>query len=129
MYVITIIVTHELLLVRKIFKLKRETLIFVTRDRNILGQNYYKLLFCDCLYKCVIDRLNLNKCTLKSNEHQTFDLLEFRKGCWDTTYPSSLTTQHLGSTNKGLVGSSGGGNGSSGVGGLNTNSVSSGNTF
>ena len=51
---------------------------------------------------------------------------EFRKGCWDTTYPSSLTTQHLGSSNKGLVGSAGGGNGTSGVGGLNTNSVSSG---
>ena len=74
-------------------------------------------------------RCNLNKCTFKSHEHLTFDLLEFRKGCWDTTYPSSLTTQHLGSTNKGLVGSSGGGNGSSGVGGLNTNSVSSGNNF
>ena len=50
---------------------------------------------------------------------------EFRKGCWDTTYPSSLTTQHLGSSNKGLVGSSGS-NGTSGVGGINSNSVSSG---
>ena len=125
MYVITIIVTPELLFVRKIFKLKRETLIFVTRDRNILGQNTIS-----CHFVIVyIFASNLNKCTFKCNEHLSFDFLEFRKGCWDTTYPSSLTTQHLGSTNKGLVGSSGGGNGSSGVGGLNTNSVSSGNTF
>ena len=54
-----------------------------------------------------------------------FWISEFRKGCWDTTYPSSLTTQHLGSSNKGLVGSSGS-NGTSGVGGINSNSVSSG---
>ena len=40
-----------------------------------------------------------------------------------------MTSQHLGSTNKGLVGSSGGGNGTTGVGGINTNSVSSGKIF
>ena len=65
---------------------------------------------------------------LRNRNTKWFSLtfLEFRKGCWDTTYPSSLTTQHLGSSNKGLVGSTGGGNGTSGVGGINTNSVSSG---